>query len=94
MFKCKVCIEKDKRIQELKDQIAYLRTLAIPQNSAFDTQSDILDPNIILDAPSAAADPEIQKQQRSELERIAQEREAVLAGHLDQVPSIWEGYSE
>lgn len=33
MFKCKVCIEKDKMISELSKQIDILRTLAYPSHT-------------------------------------------------------------
>lgn len=32
MFKCKICIEKDKMIAELSKQIGILRTLAYPSS--------------------------------------------------------------
>lgn len=30
MFKCKVCLEKDKRITELQEQVTYLREMTNP----------------------------------------------------------------
>lgn len=32
MFKCKVCAEKDRRIQDLKSQIETLKQLVVPAN--------------------------------------------------------------
>lgn len=34
MFKCKVCLEKDKMIQELSKQVEILRTLAYPNQTS------------------------------------------------------------
>lgn len=33
MFRCKACSEKDNRIQDLKSEIEYLRSLVIPTNT-------------------------------------------------------------
>lgn len=35
MFECKTCIEKEKRIVELKEQIDYLRSLVFPNNDPY-----------------------------------------------------------
>jgi len=36
MFKCKVCSEKDKRIDDLQSQIAMLRAMVTPPSTARD----------------------------------------------------------
>ena len=78
MFKCKVCVEKDKRISELKDQILHLRSLVYPIN-------DAIGPTLVEEFPldkSAKADPveEFQQQQLKEIEEVLQERDKLLSG--------------
>ena len=33
MFQCKICLEKNKRIEDLKEQIELLKKLAFPNNN-------------------------------------------------------------
>lgn len=44
MFKCKVCLEKEKRIDEFKEQIAYLKSLLAPTQpvTKYELESDNL----------------------------------------------------
>lgn len=75
-WKCKICVEKDKQISDLKDQIQFLRKLSVPSITQ-DMQN--LEMNKILDG---AALPVIDMQQESP-EDIAADREAtrILTGN-------------
>lgn len=77
LFSCKVCQEKDKRIAELKDQIAHLRLLVYPVNDALvPVEDDVV-------VAEATQDPEVQQfqeQQLAELEEVMSERDRLLSG--------------
>lgn len=79
MFKCKVCDEKNKRIAELKDQIAHLRLLVYPQNDALvgtDTPPDI-DSAELSESDSIEQFQDVQQKERYEVEA---ERDRLLSG--------------
>lgn len=74
--KCKVCEEKDRRIVELKEQIAHLRLLVYPVNDALAPVTD----DVI---PQEAQDKEIEsfkEQQSEELDKVMRERDQLLSG--------------
>jgi len=78
-FKCKVCEEKDRRIAELKDQIAHLRLLVYPVNDALAPTSD----DVVPVQTELATDKDIEKfkeQQLLELDTVLRERDQLLSG--------------
>lgn len=86
LFHCKVCQEKDSRIQDLKEQIAYLRTLtASPSISDQVTASYLEADGImsgqqhILEVPSASERAEQGEERTAEDEQ--RERDRLLAAN-------------
>lgn len=81
--KCKVCIEKEARIQELKDQVLHLRTLVYPVQDNSTNYSDPFEDDI---SPKRfVVNPEESKEVREELHKedvaVAEERDRLLSGN-------------
>lgn len=90
LFKCKVCTEKEKRIKELLEQVEYLRSLALPTNDPLKQSIIIKEADSILGgdgselksySPNSDADKErIDDLEKTELQRIVEERDKILTG--------------
>lgn len=79
LFKCKVCAEKDARIQDLKQQIESLQSLVIPDNSLDKIPANHLEADGVLSGmqhtitvPGAEDlfEPSTIQEERSERDRI------------------------
>lgn len=86
-----VCEQYDKRILELKDQIAYLRSLSIPLNNPIENFTDAFEDKTITEPPTAEIiDPEIkgyEQAQQEELAVVLRERDNLLSGNYANEPS-------
>ena len=81
MFDCKVCKEKDKRIEDLKEQISYLRGVLNPPKSelklAHLEQQDLQEDMIMSGGGTEEVDPQLES---SESPEVLAERAAMLSG--------------
>lgn len=82
MFKCRVCLEKNSRITDLKAEILYLRSMVLPQNDAY-TQPIILreaDATLSNTGESIDVGPEQEEELRKYQEMTA-EKDRILSGN-------------
>lgn len=86
MFGCKVCIEKDKRISDLHEQISSLRAqLAVQITFVKDlTLPPVTNSNINREANEVLnggkEEPDLTPEEIKENQRIKEERDALLSG--------------
>lgn len=78
LFKCRVCAEKDKRIQDLLGQIADLRKLAIPDTSKISLVS--LESDAVMSGHDEQIPIEIREDEALE---SSYERDRLLSGTYD-----------
>lgn len=80
MFKCKVCIEKEKRIDELKTQITYFKSVLNPPPRV---QHYELEQDVVL---NGGGQEEVDTEaERLENERIRREQDLIFSGNTDEV---------
>lgn len=74
---CAVCAEKDKRIEELREQVAYLKTLTIPENNP------ALLPLVTREADAVISSSQeiinVPVEQKEEYEKYMREREDAMS---------------
>ena len=81
MFSCKVCVEKDKRISSLEEQISFLRTLAHPPVNNRSIPDSVVEANGLLDAYDQQIQIESYADETLRLsEEELRERQAILDG--------------
>jgi hypothetical protein len=81
MFSCRVCVEKEKRIDELKSQVEMLRSLVSPAVPSRSVPLVHVESDAIL---SARDEPVLlNKDQTKELDRIESEATKILTGNYD-----------
>ena len=79
LFQCQVCLEKDKRIAEMQDQISYLRELANPGKLTVQIPAVHAE----MDAVLSGRDAPIEVQQISEeAEALDSEAMRILTGNF------------
>lgn len=79
MFSCKVCIEKEKRISELKEQIAYFKEVLHPKDTAVRyIPSQSIEEDVILSG--GGQEEVVLPQDQIESPEVLAEREAMLSG--------------
>lgn len=79
--KCKICLEKDVRISELKEQISFLRSIAYPKPYS---PLVTLEANRILDGANSEileVDTSDNKDLQKEFEQAALEHDLILSGN-------------
>ena len=81
MFKCKVCSEKDKRIQDLRDEIVNLRKLVFPANDPTHIPALSMELDSVLSGKEDMIP--LNRVQSEEFERAIAERDALLSGNYD-----------
>lgn len=82
MFKCKSCPEKDKRIIDLKGEIAYLRTMFIAENS----QENIPHTEGEADSAISGAEESVKQEDEEALEKaeaLIREKDLLLSGNYE-----------
>lgn len=77
MFECRLCLEKDNRIQDLKEQIMDLRALSFPQMGAGHPTVVALEADAIL----SASDEMIPLVSQDEADELGRERDRILSGN-------------
>lgn len=85
--KCKVCLEKDRRIADLHEQILHLRSLAIPQSNPYneplvnrEADATLSASTEILTVP-ASQNKEVEEYKKAQEEDdIISERDRLLSG--------------
>ena len=78
-FKCKVCAEKDARIQDLRSEISNLRKLVLPSGPANNFPMVNLEANAVLNPQSEAIEVSL-----TDLE-VESEATRLLVGNYDNV---------
>lgn len=85
MFKCRVCIEKDLRIKDLKDQIADLKNQLNPPPRVqhYELQQDMLlnggnEEEIVMENPADALSEQIAN------DLIVREQDMIFSGNSDE----------
>lgn len=83
--KCKICIEKDKRIHDLKVEVELLRTHVFPENDVYTQPIATREADAIIGGNSQKIEvPEEQTGElaklREETLKILEERDAILGG--------------
>ena len=85
MFKCKVCLEKDLRIVELKEQIAYFKNILNPppRINKYELQEDL-----IMDGGGQEIipieDAVVEKAKAIEAEEARREEDRILTGNYEE----------
>jgi len=75
---CKICIEKEKRIEELKEEVEFLRAMLLPNSNGKIVN---LEANNILSGSQAMIDiPEYGNDKIREQEEINREAERIMNG--------------
>ena len=78
LFQCRVCLERDKRINDLRDEISTLRKLVLSERTqAVPSEVEQEADNVISGSPEIA--PPTNSEQR-ELEIIQSEAQKLLSG--------------
>lgn len=77
MFQCRLCQEKDFRIQDLKEQILDLRSLSFPKLGAAHSTLTVLEADAIL----SGSEEMIPVVNDAEAEEIERERDRILSGN-------------
>lgn len=82
MFNCKVCEEKEKRIQELKEQIAYFRSVLNPppRINKYELQEDL----VLSGGGQEEIDPATVVAEQVENDRIQRETDFIFSGNTEE----------
>lgn len=84
MFSCKVCIEKELRISELKDQIQYFKTVLHPEPriNKYEMETDFIQDGGGREQLNFAApiSEEARAEQQKKIDEIQQEQDRILSG--------------
>lgn len=83
MFKCKVCAEKDKRIEDLKTQVDSLLSMVSPKTSAHTIPLNQIEADAILTGRDEVIEVEVDNldtRRQQELIEIEREAQRILAG--------------
>lgn len=73
---CAVCAEKDLRIVELKEQVAYLKTLTLPENNPAQQPLVIREADSVISASHEIIN--VPPEQQSEYEKYMREKEEAI----------------
>jgi len=78
MFKCKVCAEKELRISELKEQIAYFKSLLAPapRVNKYELETD----NLLNGGAAELIDDVHTEEEQQKADLIQLEHDRILAG--------------
>lgn len=85
LFSCSVCAEKDKRIEDLKNQITRMEALVFPQNSQDDIPVLEFEADAILSgspetvATPAVKDPAVLRIQQEAAQKLRQKEEDIAS---------------
>lgn len=80
MFSCRTCREKDARIADLKEQIAMLRRLALPDNNPHNPTAHALEADAILSGQQHVIEIDESELPDTEMDAITHERDRILSG--------------
>lgn len=82
MFQCKICLEKDKRILDLKDEISHIRNVLNPvrptQSLRYELEQDNLLSGANTETVKAPIDVESELQENL---RLQKEQDSLLTGN-------------
>lgn len=80
MFKCKVCIEKDARISELREQVKYFRSVLNPEPKVnkYEFEADNLLNGGGTETITSVIDVEAEQKEN---DRIQREQDAIFSGN-------------
>lgn len=81
MFRCKVCLEKDQRILELKEQLAYFKTLLhpAPRVNKYELEESV----VMNGGGQEEVDPAEVLAEELENKRIQQEQDFIFSGNTE-----------
>jgi len=79
LFTCKVCAEKDERIEDLKNQIQFLRAMLAPREDV-SVSAQQLEADAVLSAQQHIVNIPLTQEQLIQAEEERRERDRLLSG--------------